>query len=192
LIRSTSPSLSQHHVGQPLGIALISANFSGVAWRGLSTSHESVSRPPGRIVVVWAVRDSIGALSERLRFAIIHSQYDRLQELPVMNNSTRERGSPLGCFPDQTTPKLYDRMAEVLRAQHYIGRAEEAYVHWIHLLTLFHAGEHPREPGEGHVNIFLTHLAVKKVAASSAFPGSDDTTTSGSVSLAISAQAALG
>jgi hypothetical protein len=36
-----------------------------------------------------------------------------------MNNSTRERGSPLGCFPGQPTPRLYDRVIEVLRLRHY-------------------------------------------------------------------------
>jgi hypothetical protein len=45
--------------------------------------------------------------------------YDRLQELPFMNNSTRERGSPLGCFPGQPTPRRYDRVVEVLGVRHY-------------------------------------------------------------------------
>ena len=84
-----------------------------------------------------------------------------------MNNSTRERRSPLGCFPGQPTPRLYDRVVEVLRARHYSRRTEEAYVHWIRHLTLFHAGAHPRELGEGHVNTFLTHLAVKENVAAS-------------------------
>jgi len=39
-----------------------------------------------------------------------------------MNNSTRERRSPLGCFPGQPTPRLYDRVVEVLRARHYSRR----------------------------------------------------------------------
>lgn len=85
-----------------------------------------------------------------------------------MNNSTLvERGSPLGCFPGQPTPRLYDRVVEVLRARHYSRRTEEAYVHWIRRFTLFHAGAHPRELGEGHVNTFLTHLAVKENVAAS-------------------------
>ena len=84
-----------------------------------------------------------------------------------MNNSTRERRSPLGCFPGQPAPRLYDRVVEVLRARHYSRRTEEACVHWIRRFTLFHAGAHPRELGEGHVNTFLTHLAVKENVAAS-------------------------
>ena len=45
--------------------------------------------------------------------------YNRLQELPFMNNSTRERGSPLGCFPGEPTPRRYDRVVEVLGLRHY-------------------------------------------------------------------------
>jgi integrase len=96
------------------------------------------------------------------------SQYHKLKELRVMNRSTLgERRSPLGCFPGQPTPRLYDRVVEVLRARHYSPRTEEAYLHWIRRFTLFHAGAHPRELGEGHVNTFLTHLAVKENVAAS-------------------------
>jgi hypothetical protein len=45
--------------------------------------------------------------------------YDRLQEFPVMNNSTRERGSPLGRFPGQPTPTVYDPVVEVVGVQYY-------------------------------------------------------------------------
>jgi hypothetical protein len=83
-----------------------------------------------------------------------------------MNNSTRECRSPLGCFPGQPTPRLYDRVMGVLGARHYSRRTEEAYVHWIRRFILFHAGAHPRELGEGHVNTFL-HLAVKRNVAAS-------------------------
>ena len=96
------------------------------------------------------------------------NQYHKHKELRVMNRSTLvERRSPLGCFPGQPTPRLYDRVVEVLRARHYSPRTEEAYVHWIRRFTLFHAGAHPRELGEGHVNTFLTHLAVKEDVAAS-------------------------
>jgi site-specific recombinase XerD len=54
---------------------------------------------------------------------------------------------------------------EVLRARHYSRRTEEAYVHWIRRFTLFHAGAHPREVGESHVNAFLTHLAFRENVA---------------------------
>jgi hypothetical protein len=36
-----------------------------------------------------------------------------------MNDSNYERGSPLGCFPGRPTPRLYDRVVEVLRVWHY-------------------------------------------------------------------------
>jgi len=71
-----------------------------------------------------------------------------------MKNSIRGHRSSLGCFPGQPTPRLYDRVVEVLRAPRYSRRNEEAYVHWIRRFPLFHAGAHPRELGQGHVNIF--------------------------------------
>ena len=108
------------------------------------------------------------ALSGRLRCDLIPlAGTIRLQDLRVMNNSTRECRSPLGCFPGQPTLRLYDRAVEGLRARHFSRRTEEAYLHWIRRFILFHAGAHPHELGEGHVNTFLTHLAVKgNVAAS--------------------------
>ena len=84
------------------------------------------------------------------------SQYDKRKALRVMNVSTLvQRRSPLGCFPGQSAPRLYDRVVEVPRARHYSPRTEDAYVHRIRRFTLFHAGAHPRE------------LAVKKNVAAS-------------------------
>jgi len=37
---------------------------------------------------------------------------------------------PLGLFPGQPAPRLYDHMVEALRTRHYSRRTEEAYVHW--------------------------------------------------------------
>ncbi len=84
-----------------------------------------------------------------------------------MNNSAADRRSPLGVFPGQLAPRLYDRVVEVLRARHYSRRTEQAYIHWIRRFILFHACAHPRELAEGDVNRFLTHLAVKENVASS-------------------------
>lgn len=39
------------------------------------------------------------------------------------------RRPPLGLFPDQPKPRLYDRMVEVLRVRHYSKATERAYVH---------------------------------------------------------------
>ena len=41
-----------------------------------------------------------------------------------MNNSTAYRRSPLGLFPDQPAPRLYDRVVEVLRTRHYSCRTD--------------------------------------------------------------------
>jgi integrase len=84
-----------------------------------------------------------------------------------MNDSAADRRSPLGLFPGQSAPRLYDRVLEVLRTRHYSRRTEEAYLHWIRRFLLFHNGTHPRELAENDVSGFLTHLAVgEKVAAS--------------------------
>jgi integron integrase len=84
-----------------------------------------------------------------------------------MTRVSGPRPSPLGLFPGLSTPRLYDRVVEILRGRHYSRRTEEAYVHWIRRFLRFYAGAHPRELREGDVNGFLTHLAMhEKVAAS--------------------------
>ena len=83
-----------------------------------------------------------------------------------MNNSSACRRSPLELFPGQPTPRLYDRVVEVLRTRHYSRRTEEAYLHWIRRFLLFHTGAHPRKLAESDINRFLTHLGVgENVAA---------------------------
>ena len=84
-----------------------------------------------------------------------------------MNNRATLRGSPLGMFPGQPAPRLYDRVVEALRARQYSRRTEQAYTHWIRRFILFHNRTHPRELAEGDVNRFLTHLAVKENVAAS-------------------------
>jgi len=81
--------------------------------------------------------------------------------------STANRHIPLGLFPRRPASRLYDRVVEVLRTWHYSRRTEKANIHWIRRLVLFHTGRHPRELAEGHVNRFLTHLAVKENVAAS-------------------------
>jgi len=82
-----------------------------------------------------------------------------------MNEPTRR--PPLGLFPDQPKPRLYDRMIEVLRVHHYSKKTEEAYCHWIRKYIAFHAPTHPRQLAEEGVNRFLTHLAVNEHVAAS-------------------------
>ena len=90
-------------------------------------------------------------------------------------------GGPLGLFPGQPGPRLYDRAvrragtsachaarsAAALRARHYSRRTETAYVHWIRRFILFHRARRPREVAEGEVNRFLTHLAMNENVAAS-------------------------
>ncbi len=45
-----------------------------------------------------------------------------------MNNSLVDRRSPLGVFPGKPTPKLYDRLVELLRTRRYSRRTEQAYI----------------------------------------------------------------
>jgi hypothetical protein len=73
-----------------------------------------------------------------------------------MNDSAADRRPPLGLFPGQSAPTLYDRVVEVLRTRHYSRRTEEARLHWIRRFLLFHNGTHPRELAENDVNAFLT------------------------------------
>lgn len=84
-----------------------------------------------------------------------------------MNNSATSRPSPLELFPGQPSPRLYDRVVEVLRARHYSRRTEEAYIYWMRRFLLFQNRRHPRELAEGDVNRFLTHLAVNENVAAS-------------------------
>ena len=84
-----------------------------------------------------------------------------------MTATTQPRRSPLGLFPGQSSPRLYDRIIEVLRVRHYSRRTEEAYVHWIRRYIEFHQRRHPRELSENDVNRFLTSLAVKEHVAAS-------------------------
>lgn len=77
------------------------------------------------------------------------------------------RRPPLGLFPDQPKPRLYDRMIEVLRVRHYSKATERAYVHWTRKYLAFNSPTHPRQLGEVDVNRFLTHLAVKENVAAS-------------------------
>ncbi len=44
-----------------------------------------------------------------------------------MGTSGANRQSPLGLFPAQPTPRLYDWVVEVLRTRHYSRRTEQTY-----------------------------------------------------------------
>ncbi len=85
-----------------------------------------------------------------------------------MNDVAAPRQSPLGVFPGQPSPRLYDCLVEGLRSRHYSRRAEEAYLQLIRRFLIFHNGTHPRGLAESDVNRFLTHLAVSENVAASA------------------------
>jgi hypothetical protein len=65
-----------------------------------------------------------------------------------MSKSMADRRSPLGLFPGQPMPRLYDCVVEVLCTRHCSRRTEEAYLHWIRRFLLFHNGANPRELAE--------------------------------------------
>ena len=54
-----------------------------------------------------------------------------------------------------------------MRTRHYSKRTEQTYVQWIRRFIFFHKKRHPVEMGEGEVNQFLTHLAVKERVSAS-------------------------
>jgi len=84
-----------------------------------------------------------------------------------MQPTTRIRPAPLGLFADRTSPRLYDRIVEVLRVRHYSRRTEVAYIHSMRRYIELHEHQHPRQLAEGDVNRFLTFLAVKEHVAAS-------------------------
>ena len=63
--------------------------------------------------------------------------------------------------------KLLDRGRHVIRARHYSGRTEEAYVHWIRRYIVFHRKTHPSAMGAAHISTFLTWLAVERHVSAS-------------------------
>lgn len=63
--------------------------------------------------------------------------------------------------------KLLHHARLVLRRKHYAYRTEKQYLSWIRRFMLFHAKRHPKHMGEKEVELFLTHLAVKRNVAAS-------------------------
>ncbi len=66
-----------------------------------------------------------------------------------------------------SSPRLLDRIREVLRLRHYSYRTEQAYLHWIKRFILFHHGRHPRKMGVPEIEAFLSHLAAEEHVAAS-------------------------
>ena len=64
-------------------------------------------------------------------------------------------------------PRLLDQVRAKIRVKHYSIRTEQAYVDWIKRFVLHHGKRHPAELGAGHVEAFLSYLAVDGQVASS-------------------------
>lgn len=61
---------------------------------------------------------------------------------------------------------LISAARERIRLRHYSIRTEEAYLGWMQRFLRFHGLRDPRELGAGHIEAFLTHLAIEgQVAA---------------------------
>jgi integron integrase len=81
------------------------------------------------------------------------------------------RGTP--CFAAEpppevnNKPRLLDQLHKAIRVRHLSPRTEEAYRHWIKRYIVFHGKRHPLEMGEGEINAFLSHLAVRERVSAS-------------------------
>ena len=96
-----------------------------------------------------------------------HASFDSSHASVSMLAPVKLRPSPLGLFPEKPTPRLYDRIVEVVRVHHYSRRTEEAYVGWIRRYLQFHQGRHPLLLGKDEVTTYLSHLAVEGHVAAS-------------------------
>jgi integron integrase len=65
------------------------------------------------------------------------------------------------------SPKLLDRMRDVLRVRHYSYRTEQSYLDWAKRYILFHGKRHPGTMGAAEVSEFLSHLTVERTVSAS-------------------------
>ena len=63
--------------------------------------------------------------------------------------------------------RLLDQVREKIRLKHYSYRTEQQYVAWIRRYIVHHDKRHPRDLGVGHVEAFLSHLAIDRSVAAS-------------------------
>lgn len=67
------------------------------------------------------------------------------------------------------SPRLLDRVREVIRYKHYSLKTEEAYLYWIRFFVRWHgragAMRHPRDMGGAEVQAFLQMLATERRAS---------------------------
>ncbi len=60
-----------------------------------------------------------------------------------------------------------DSVRERIRVKHYSYSTEQAYVGWIRQFIRYHNMRHPQAMGKGHVEDFLTYLAVRRNVSAS-------------------------
>lgn len=80
---------------------------------------------------------------------------------------SHDRRPNLNAAQNSGSPKLLDRVRQVMRAARYSIRTEDAYVDWAKRFILFHNKRHPKEMGAPEINAFLTHLAVERHVSAS-------------------------
>ncbi len=65
-------------------------------------------------------------------------------------------------------PKLLDQVRNFMRLKHYALSTERDYIYGIKQFILYHNKKHPLDMNEGHVQIYLTYLAVERKLSASA------------------------
>jgi site-specific recombinase XerD len=102
--------------------------------------------------------------SDDKQYRIPSSQTEENQFSPTETptDSHAQRGLAAG-----KPRKLLDHVRDVLRANHYSIRTEEAYLGWIRRFILFHGKRHPRDMAAAEVEIYLTHLATEEKVSTS-------------------------
>lgn len=68
---------------------------------------------------------------------------------------------------ESRSPRLFDRIREVIRLKHYSLSTEKTYISWVKRYLLFHNMRHPREMGRREIESFLSYLATTRRVASS-------------------------
>jgi integron integrase len=78
--------------------------------------------------------------------------------------SSVRRISPTGVDRDGA---VLDQVREALRVRHRSRRTEEAYVHWIRDLNLFHGKRHPRDLSSNDLAAYFNHLVSERAVSAS-------------------------
>ena len=64
-------------------------------------------------------------------------------------------------------PRLLDQVRQRIQTLHYSIRTEQSYIGWIKRFILFNNKRHPKDMGKVEIELFLTHLAVKRHVSAS-------------------------